>query len=205
MNHVSKIVSLLLHPLFMPLIVCFICLTFIEELSFPFMYKELVLIFSILILTTIIMPSFIILILLKNKKITSLKMNTKKERLFPLFFTSICMLIGYFVLKNMFIYLPILNLMLLGAILTIILTAIISKFWKISLHMVGIGGALGVFLGLHCLFGNLLNIIIFFLFLSGILGASRIKEKAHNHAQVYIGFLIGLFIEFLLIIDIELL
>ena len=95
--------------------------------------------------------------------------------------------------------------MLLGVVLIVVLSTIISKFWKISLHMLGIGGGTGVFLGLQYLFGSLLNIVIVFLLLSGLLGASRIKEKAHNHSQVYVGFLIGVFIEFFLIIDIKLL
>ena len=201
MNNLSKILSLLLHPLFMPLIVCFICLNFIEELNFLLTNKSLF--FSILSLTTIITPCCIVLILLKNNKIKSLKMNTKKERILPLFFTSICILAGYFVLKKLFIYIPVLNLILLGAVLTLILAAIISKFWKISLHMLGVGGGTGVFLSLHYLFGGLLHIIIFFLLLSGLLGSSRIKENAHGHAQVYVGFLTGLIIELFIIIGIK--
>ena len=98
---------------------------------------------------------------------------------------------------------PILNLILLGAILIIILAGIISAFWKISLHMLGVGGGTGVFLGLHYLFGGLLHVVIFFLLLSGLLGVSRIKENAHDHAQVYVGFLTGLIIELFIVIGIK--
>jgi len=34
-----------------------------------------------------------------------------------------------------------------------------------------------------------------FILLSGLLGVARIKQKAHNYAQVYVGFLVGLSVE----------
>ena len=84
---------------------------------------------------------------------------------------------------------------LLGAFTIIVVAAIVSKYWKISLHMLGIGGLVGVLLSLELLFGGLHKLLVLFIFLSGILGVARIKEKAHNHSQVFFGFVIGFLIE----------
>jgi hypothetical protein len=48
---------------------------------------------------------------------------------------------------------------------------------------------------LNILFGGLLQIIILFVLFSGILGIARIHEKAHNHSQIYVGFLLGFLVE----------
>ena len=75
-----------------------------------------------------------------------------------------------------------------------------SKFWKISLHLIGIGGVLGVFLALQIIKGGLLNLIVALILVSGILAFARLKEKAHSPAQVYAGFLLGVFSEFFIVI-----
>ena len=55
-------------------------------------------------------------------------------------------------------------------------------------------------IGLEIIYGNLQHLIIIFIFLSGVLAMARIKEKAHNYPQVYIGFLVGLSVELLIIL-----
>ena len=61
--------------------------------------------------------------------------------------------------------------------------------------MLGAGGVVGVLFGINILYGGLLQAIIISLLLAGILGTARINEKAHNHKQVYAGFLIGFLVE----------
>ena len=78
----------------------------------------------------------------------------------------------------------------------VIVASIVSRYWKISLHMLGIGGVVGVLFSLNIWFGNLSNLLIIFILTSGLLGYARLKEKAHNATQVYLGFLIGFLIEF---------
>ena len=105
------------------------------------------------------------------------------------------MSLGVFMLSNILIYAPILKAEIIGAILIIIFAAIISKFWKISLHLLAIGGVVGVFLALQLIEGGVLHLLLIFILLSGILGVARIAQKAHNHTQVYLGFLLGMSVE----------
>ena len=105
------------------------------------------------------------------------------------------MSLGFYMLNNILFSLPILKAEIIGAILIILFAAIISKFWKISLHLLGIGGVVGVFIALKLMGGGILYVLLIFILLSGILGVVRIVQKAHNHTQVYVGFLLGMSVE----------
>ena len=105
------------------------------------------------------------------------------------------MSLGFYILNHTLIFPYLLKAELFGAILIIIFAAIISKFWKISLHLLGIGGVVGIFIALQLMKGGVLHVLLIFLLLSGILGAARIKQKAHNQTQVYAGFLLGMSVE----------
>ena len=105
------------------------------------------------------------------------------------------MSLGFYMLNHTLIYPYLLKAELFGAILIIIFAAIISKFWKISLHLLGMGGVVGVFIALQFIEGGVMYLLLFFILLSGILGIARIAQKAHTHTQVYVGFLLGISVE----------
>jgi hypothetical protein len=43
--------------------------------------------------------------------------------------------------------------------------------------------------------GGVLYLLLIFIFFSGILGVARMTQKAHNHTQIYVGFLLGVSVE----------
>ena len=190
----SKFISVILHPIFMPIIALYLSLKLIPSIGFA-ITNYLNFIYLILLLSTIILPLMSILFLIKNKLVSSLEMSDHKERSVPLFITAIWMSYGYYKIGGVLILSPILKAELLGAIIIILIASAISKYWKISLHMLAIGGVVGVLFSLNILFGNLLEIIILSVVFAGILGFARLNEKAHNHAQIYTGFLVGFLIE----------
>jgi len=149
----------------------------------------------IIVLSTIILPLLSVFFLIRNNLVSSLEMRNYNERPLPLFATSLWMIYGYYKLSDILVLSPVLRSEFLGAIMIIIVAAAISKYWKISLHMLGAGGAVGVLFGLNVLFGGLLQIIGVFILLSGLLGTARLNQKAHNQAQLYTGFSLGFLIE----------
>ena len=197
---ISKLISLILHPIFMPLLALYLSLTIFPELEI-IIGHNLKLIYFIIIISTIVLPLISIIILIKLGRISSLEMVHHKERVLPLFNMTIWMLFGFFFLQNILLYTPLLIAEFLGAIIIISLATVLSNFWKISLHMLGIGGILGVFIAIHILHQNTNTLIIIFVLLSGILAYSRLNEKAHNKSQVYIGFLIGLLTELIVVLS----
>ena len=190
----TQLISILLHPMFMPILALHLTLLVLPSLAFT-LSQNLILIYGILIFSTMVLPLISIFWLMQKGKVSSLEMSNHKERSLPLFKTVIWMSFGYYLLQNLLFYTPILKAELLGAILIILLAAIISKFWKISLHLLGIGGVVGVFIALQIMHGDFLYLLLLFILLSGLLGVARIKQKAHNYAQVYAGFLVGLSVE----------
>jgi len=191
----SKIISIILHPIFMPIIAFYLSLKLTANTQF-LIANYVNFIYLILLLSTIVMPLLSIFFLIKKGLVSSLEMNNYKERVLPLMITTTWMSYGYYKLADILAFSPLLKIELLCAIIIVFLAALISKFWKISLHMLGIGGCVGVVFGLNFMFGNLIYETIASVFLAGVLGFSRLQLKAHNNAQVYIGFLTGFLIEF---------
>ena len=190
----TQLISIILHPMFMPLLSLHLTLLVLPSLAFT-LSQNLLLIYGILVFSTMILPLVSIFWLMRKGKVSSLEMSNHKERSLPLFKTVIWMSFGYYLLQNLLFYTPILKAELLGAIIIILIAAIVSKYWKISLHLLGIGGVVGVFIALQIIHGDFLYLLLFFILLSGLLGVARIKQKAHNYAQVYAGFLVGLSVE----------
>ena len=190
----TKLISILLHPMFMPLLALHLTILFLPSLAFTLSHN-LKLIYGILVFSTMVLPLASVFFLMLKGKVSSVEMSNHKERSLPLFKTVIWMSFGYYLLQNLLFYTPILKAELLGAILIILIAAIISKYWKISLHLLGIGGVVGIFIALQIIHGDFLYLLIFFILLSGLLGMARVKQKAHNYEQVYVGFLVGLSVE----------
>ena len=190
----TQIISIILHPMFMPLLAMHLTLLTLPSLAFN-LIQNLPLIYGILIFSTIVLPILSVFWLMRKGKVSSLEMSNHKERSLPLFKTVIWMSFGYYLLRNLLSNTPILKAELLGAILITLIAAIISKFWKISLHLLGLGGVVGVFIALQIIHGDFLYPLLFSILLSGLLAVARIKQKAHNYTQVYAGFLVGLSVE----------
>ena len=187
----AKLLSRLLHPIFIPTITLAIIST--KFLNIIILSNQLNIIIIGTVIFTLLFPLLSILYLLFTKRIKSLQIEEKEERILPILFTIIWMLIGYYFLGNILEYAPIVNSIYLGMIATLGITLLITKYWKISLHMAAIGGCFGVFLNLQYIYGGVINYVIFILILSGLLGYSRVILKAHNMRQIYSGFLLGVF------------
>ena len=195
----SKLISIILHPIFMPILALYLSLRQVASIGFAIgNYQNYI--YLVLIFSTVILPLISIFFLIKSGKVSSLEMSNHKERSVPLFMTAICMGLGYYTIENILVFSPIIKAELIGAISIILIASIISKYWKISLHLLGTGGLVGVLIALEIIYGNLQHLIIIFILLSGVLAMARIKEKAHNYPQLYIGFLVGLSVELLMIL-----
>jgi len=190
----SKVISIILHPVFIPLITLKTTLFFAPSIGFAINSYLNFMILTV-VLTTIVFPLLLILFLVKKGKVASLEMVNYKERPKPLMYSALIMFIGYSVLESILTLAPVLKAELLAAIIIVGLASFISNYWKISLHMLGVGGGTGALIGIHFLYGGLSQLIILAILTSGILSIARINEKAHNHAQIYVGFLVGLFIQ----------
>lgn len=148
---------------------------------------------------TVLLPALNMLILYRLNYISSMKLENRRERIFPLVITSLCYFGLYYMIYDLNVW-PAIKLFILGGGLCILSAAIIHLWWQISAHMIGIGGLAGIMLGL----GWVLQMPVFgtlslCLLLSGLIGFSRLYLQSHTPRQVYAGFIFGCFMQFSLL------
>ena len=141
---------------------------------------------------TFLLPVFNALVLLRTKYIKSLSMETKEERRIPLLATAIFFAVEYYILSKSAVP-QTLKLLILSATLSVVLTVIINVFWKISAHMIGIGGVVGAMFALSYIthFRNAEWLMIGLITIAGIIGMARLQLKAHSPTEVFVGFIVG--------------
>jgi hypothetical protein len=87
---------------------------------------------------------------------------------------------------------PIFLYVLYSATFALIAGLMINLVYKISLHTLGWGAIVATLTGISLRLGiPLLIFIIPAIILSGFAGYARLKENAHNQAQVYLGYVAG--------------
>lgn len=143
---------------------------------------------------TFLLPAANCYILLRSGYIKSLRMETKEERRLPYVITSLFYFSEYYLLSLNDSIPFLLKIIVLGATLCVIITLVINMVWKISAHMMGIGGLAGMLIALTQVFESGLNLTLILVFLmAGLIGYSRLRLGEHRPLQVYAGFLVGMF------------
>ncbi len=185
-----KVISIVIHPLLMPAMGFLILFNSGTYLSYlPFEAKKMV--FLIVALCTIIIPVSFIPFFLYQKIILNIQMNHLRDRIIPLVITFLLYLFCYYLLKR--IPIPdIYHAFIFGSTIVVFLALLITFKWKISAHMIGLGGIVGLigFVSFY-LRVNLQFYLILAILAAGLTGFARLWLNAHNPAQVYAGFFLG--------------
>ena len=186
----SEFISKILHPIFIPSITILIIAK--EFSNIIVLQNQIPIIIITTIVFTFLFPLLSIICLLFTNKIQSLEMNNQADRFIPLLITICWMLVGFYVMRDVLEFSPVIKNIYLGGIYTLSLAMIITRKWKISLHMLAIGGASGTFLILQLLYGGVFYVFMLSLLISGLIGYSRLDQEAHTSPQIYAGFLLGI-------------
>lgn len=195
LNVVTSVISIILHPLLMPLYATFAVFNSGTYISFVTGNGLRNFIFIVIFISTYMLPSLTAWIMLKNNWIRSLEMQTRKERTLPFIATLICYIAGTYLLFKLPVP-RIFGIMTGGATLAILWCLLVNFKWKISIHMVGIGGTMGLLFGYAYYFhADMRNTLMILSILAGILAWARLIRNAHVPAQIYIGFLGGFILE----------
>lgn len=189
---ISNILSYLFHPLLIP--------TFIIALmqyTNPILFQgfgfsgisPLVPVF----LFTFIYPVIAILLLKKLDFIDSIKMPDKQQRIIPLIIAIVLYIWMYLVLQSKN-FPPISLVFMVGVVISLCLSFVINVFHKLSLHMVGISGALTIIMLLMMVSQEDMSYwFLAAIILTGAIASSRLYLQAHTTKEVYTGFLVGMF------------
>ncbi|MFO7922148.1 MAG: hypothetical protein R6U58_00470 [Bacteroidales bacterium] len=194
----ARIFSVIFHPLIMPsagLLLLFSSGTYLDFLSF----SQKRTIFMILLAGTAILPLSLIPVLILQRMVANIRMDDHRERVLPLMITSLFYVFTWYMLARLNIP-GIISVYVITGSLAVLLCALVSLRWKISLHMTALGALAGVLLAISFRFGINLQLWLTPVFLAGgTVGWARLSLKAHTPAQIYAGYVGGLVLAFIMI------
>ncbi len=189
MNSLLRITTYLFHPLWMPFAGTLLYFL-ITPRFFPFeVIKSKLLAIAIMTLFIPVVFHFLLRTLGWN---TSHVLKDVRERKWPLvFYIFLIWIILKFVLNTSdypelyFYFTGILFSSMIGLLLVLL-------NYKVSLHMMGLGGLTMFLVFLSVYFNlNLVYTISFFVAIGGLTATSRLHLKAHDYSELIFGYLLG--------------
>ena len=187
----SKFLSLIFHPLGMPMVI-YLLVRWIDP--YYIAPAEADYFVFLLLGINIVAPALSILIMIKFKMVSSIDLHDRKERWAPYLLVILYYIMSYGLLRYLGPTLPTeVFSFILSVIVSLLLSLSINFFWKISVHMLGQGGVFGSLISLSILHrADVSIIIIACLLMAALTGFSRLRLNAHIHQQVYAGFVLGM-------------
>lgn len=186
---IAKILSNLMSPFYAPMW-AFIWMFYFSDLKhLPGFYK-----ISILVLvwvTTVLIPRFGINAFRIVMNWTRWQLSHREHRHLPYVVTACSYSACLIIMTKLNVYMFIRGIVL-AALVSQVICVVLNAWWKVSTHMVGMGGLVGALIAFSNLFYfNPVFLLCLLLLLSGCVGTARIILRQHTLAQVYVGFCIG--------------
>lgn len=184
--------SVVFQPLLMPSLVFGILFFGVPQASsIPESFK--VRLFYLIVSSTLLIPMVLMVGLRWSGLIKSLHFEEKSDRRTPfVLITFFYLLTTYFLMGKTELD-PILWQGMGVITCSVALLTGVTFFWKMSAHMIGIGGLLAVLgvLGIYFPSLGLAYLLVAALILGGLVASARLYLGAHSPAEVYVGFLVG--------------
>jgi hypothetical protein len=197
----AYVVSVIFHPVFIPLYVTYFLL-FVHPLLFAGYddTRKWRLVATVFVNLTLL-PAVTVFLCWRLRFISGLRMKSQRERLIPLAAAMIFYFWCWFVLRN-FIEIPgIFRQFLLGSFITIIAGWLANISFKVSLHGLAMGGSLCFFIILLFVTeGSSAWYLAVILLITGLVCSSRLLLGTHRPFDVYAGLFIGALSQLLAVI-----
>lgn len=186
---IARALSIVFSPFYTPmwiLIVLFFC-SYLQML--PLQYRLFIL-FTVFIFTVLI-PKLGINIFRMVMQMTHMQISRREHRHMPYLLTICSYTVCLTLISRMNVVMFVRGIVM-AAFVSQIICIFINAWWKVSTHMVGMGGLVGALLAFSTLFYfNPLWYACGLIILSGAVGTSRMILRQHTLAQVLAGFAIG--------------
>lgn len=194
----ARVASMVFTPFYLPFIGLLALFVFSYMSLMPWQYKVTVL--TLVYFFTILLPTLLIHLYRRYQGWSLIEIGQKERRMIPYIIAILSYFTCYYVMSVQRIPQFMANI-LVAALVIQIVCAIINIWWKISTHTAAIGGFAGALLAFSLLFvfNPIWWLCVIFL-VAGVVGSSRMILRQHTLTQVLLGFLIGVFFGFWLII-----
>lgn len=198
MQVIAKILSAVFHPVFAALyayLVIFFVGTYHSYL--PLQIKEFILL--VVLINTVVVPLVLLYLLKLLGLIKQVELNDRKDRLVAFVMIIVAYTFTLYMFRRLGLPLVLLKI-IIGGIVAMLAAMLVTYWWKISCHSVGIGGFTGFLFALAVAgLAPLGGLLLVSLLLSGLLMSARLLLGAHCPSQVYAGYALG-FIAMLLLV-----
>ncbi len=192
----ARILSHVLHPLLMPFYSVWALLVLDPHVGYFLQPHGRLLLPGMVAVMTIVFPVLSVLMMMRTGLVSSLELPRREERMAPYLMTLLYGGMTLYLLFRTPLH-PIAYALFTGILCAIAISASITPWWKISAHMVGIGGFVGMLFGLWFVHGlDLFAPIVAAILLAGALATSRLLTSDHTHAQTLVGAAVGVLCTF---------
>ncbi|WP_089333226.1 hypothetical protein [Hymenobacter mucosus] len=190
----ATVLSAVFHPLLVPSYLFYIVCYQLPGVVLRPLLPDRWLVLGVVLLFTFVLPTLGSGMLLYAGLIDSLEMPKRRQRAWPLLLATASFGAAAFLLRRPSFFDALLGHMMLGMMIAVLLTFVITLRWKISAHGVGMGGALGLFGLLYVSadpYAGVLWWLVATCILAGAVGSARLALNAHTEAQVWAGLALG--------------
>ncbi|WP_181305071.1 hypothetical protein [Rufibacter sp. XAAS-G3-1] len=189
----ATVLSVLFHPLIQPTYLFSLLLYYLPPEVFSYSPEGRRLIVLLVFIITFLLPVLGTLMMQQAGLISSLTLEARTDRRWPLLLAATCYTVLTVVFYRMSFFDSLFYLMMGVITASVYLTLVINQFWKISAHSIGLGGGLGILVLLHGWLpeGYLLYPIVLGCVICGAVISARLALGAHTSNQVYAGFTLG--------------
>jgi hypothetical protein len=186
------------HPIFIPLYVTWM-LAFIHPtyfIGFSSMSKNKI--FLLVAINAFAFPMIAVLLLKGLGFIDSIFLKTQKDRIIPYIASMTFFFWTQYVLREQNFVPRILVAFMFGVFISSSVALIANIYYKISMHAIGVGGMVGLFLVIMQQNTMLMTgSLTFALLITGIVCTSRMIVSDHQPKEIYAGLVVGLFCQFI--------
>ena len=190
----ARFLSIILHPLFIPAYIGYY-LVFVNPYFFVgYGHQEKLWVVLRVINNMVLFPALTVLLLRGLGFIKSIYLKTQRERIIPYVASGIFFFWIYLVFRNDYRIPQVMVSFTFGVFIAASLALIANIYFKVSMHAIGAGGMLGLFLAIiynypEATMGLTMSIA---LLLTGIILTSRLLVSDHSHREIYFGLFLGL-------------
>lgn len=150
---------------------------------------------SMVFLITFVLPVLNIYLLYRLRRIPSLLLSDPKHRGFPYLITALFYFGLVYLLFDVNFWNSI-KVFVFGAGMAILLTALINLRYKVSAHLVGFGGLLGVLISASMMLSTDITwMYVVLVLLAGMVGSARMYLEEHTNGELVSGFVLGLLVQ----------
>ena len=194
----ARIISMIFTPFYLPLVslVALFIFSYMSRLPLFYQLKVVILVY----LFTVFLPSILIHLYRRYQGWTTFQMGRKERRMVPYIIAIMCYFTCYYLMTVMRIPQFMANIVVTALAIQVV-CAIVNIWWKICIHMAGIGGMAGALLAISLVFQfNPLWWLSVIILVAGLVGTARMILRQHSLRQIVGGFMVGAVCGFLLIL-----